>query len=1035
MFLVLEFCSGGNLASYLQQHGRVQEKIAKRFTQQMGDGLKILQSHHIIHRDLKPENILLSGKESDVVLKIADFGLSRRVLPDNYVETVCGSPFYMAPEVLQFQRYDCKVDMWSVGVILFELLNGYPPFRGRTNFQLLQNIKSSSCLPFSQHILPGLHPDCVDICSRLLSANPVQRLPFDEFYHHKFLRIKGVGKYHGEEIYVSYLARKNGSGTLSSFTGIQRGNVPIGRLSARLSFETGEKLQGQQYHPSSILHLMAFAYAAFVLLVICIYKPVTSQQSHSNLISLGSSISTNVQPTSWRSPSGTFAFGFYPQGSGFIVGIWLVGKPADIITWTAYRDDPPVPSNATLELTVNGKLLLRTYYANNEAGEEKLIAKIEKSASNARMLDSGNLVLYNEHSDVIWESFKFHTDTILGGQNLYAGGELLSSASTTDFSTGRFRLKMQSDGNLVLYPVDTPDTPVDAYWSANNFESSGTHLYLNYTGKLLILNKTSGIVRDVFSSDSESENSSIIYRATLEYDGIFRLYSHNFDRNEEDCRKSCLQDCNCAGALYESGACKKVKFPVKYARRLERDSSKVFFKVGLKSVENRNRSIATAMKPPVVHKTSKKTVMFLFFSSLRLLLLMLSILFVEARTQPNQFGEIHLGSQLSPISNMHSWLSPSGHFAFGFYSQGNGFAVGIWMMGQPNNTVVWTANRDDEPVSFNATIHLSEEGKLLLRTEQGNENLIANVSEIADSASMLDSGNFVLYNGSSVIWQSFDYPTDTILGDGNLVAYPTNSARQAVDAYWASNTFQMRSSYPCNNKTTIFRLTLDADGIFRLYSHCLENKTSRSVHIEWSALNNTCNVRGFCGFNSYCTGTGTNADCSCYPGFAFNDPSEKFSGCYKNVTESFCRGTKEGKMYDVKAVENILFERYPYSVLHVKKETCRLSCLKDCLCDVALYMNERCEKYTAPIRYGLKDINISSIAFFKVKPTPAAPPMSPTIIIESKKSLLVFLAIAFGSVTFLCFVIAISTFCVYRDRAYLYEKLSGIISLAGEFTL
>ncbi|KAG6738301.1 hypothetical protein POTOM_057912 [Populus tomentosa] len=476
-----------------------------------------------------------------------------------------------------------------------------------------------------------------------------------------------------------------------------------------------------------------------------------------------------------------------------------------------------------------------------------------------------------------------------------------------------------------------------------------------------------------------------------------------------------------------------------------------------------------------------------------LLLLMLSILFVEARTQPNRFGEIHLGSQLSPISNLNSWQSPSGNFAFGFYSQGNGFAVGIWMMGQPNNTVVWTANRDDEPVSFNATIHLSEEGKLLLRTEQGNENLIANVSEIAASASMLDSGNFVLYNGSSVIWQSFDYPTDTILAgqnltysdklvssvsssnhssgrfflvmqaDGNLVAYPTNSAGLSVDAYWASDTYQdskkglslyfnhqgflfmdtvskkpvllARSSYPCNNKTAIFRATLDADGIFRLYSHCLENKTSRSVRIEWSALNNQCDVRGFCDFNSYCSGTGTNADCSCYPGFAFNDPSEKFSGCYKNVPESFCTGTKEGQMYDVITVENILFERYPYSVLDEKKNNCGLSCLEDCLCDVAVYKNERCEKYTAPIRYGIKDINESSIAFFKVKPTPAAPPMSLTIIIESKKSLLVFLAIAFGSVTFLCSVIAISTFCVYRDRAYLYEKLSGIISLAGEFTL
>nr|XP_034895910.1 G-type lectin S-receptor-like serine/threonine-protein kinase LECRK3 [Populus alba] len=264
---------------------------------------------------------------------------------------------------------------------------------------------------------------------------------------------------------------------------------------------------------------------------------------------------------------------------------------------------------------------------------------------------------------------------------------------------------------------------------------------------------------------------------------------------------------------------------------------------------------------------------------------------------------------------------------------------------------------------------------------------------------------------------------------GKLVAYPTNSAGQDVDTYWASHTTGLsyfstlylnhqgflsmdtdskkpvllaRSSYPCNNKTTIFRATFDADGIFRLYSHCLENKTSWSVHIEWSALNNQCNVHGFCDFNSYCSGLGTNADCSCYPGFAFNDPSEKFSGCYKNVTESFCRGTKEGKMYDVKAVENILFEPNPYSVLHVKKENCGLRCLEDCLCDVALYMNERCEKYTAPIRYGLKDINISSIAFFKVKAAShAAPPMSPTIIIESKKSLLVFLAIAFGSVTFL----------------------------------
>ncbi|CAK7355056.1 unnamed protein product [Dovyalis caffra] len=108
MFLVLEFCAGGNLSSYIRQHGRVQEKIARRFMQQLGAGLEILHSHHIIHRDLKPENILLSGKERDMVLKIADFGLSRRVHPGKYADTVCGSPLYLAPEVLKFQRYDDK---------------------------------------------------------------------------------------------------------------------------------------------------------------------------------------------------------------------------------------------------------------------------------------------------------------------------------------------------------------------------------------------------------------------------------------------------------------------------------------------------------------------------------------------------------------------------------------------------------------------------------------------------------------------------------------------------------------------------------------------------------------------------------------------------------------------------------------------------------------------------------------------------------------------------------------------------------------
>ncbi|XP_010911954.1 serine/threonine-protein kinase ATG1t isoform X4 [Elaeis guineensis] len=160
IFLVLEFCQGGNLATYIKQKGRVHENAVRKFMKQIGAGLEVMHAHHIIHRDLKPENILLSTPSNDAVLKISDFGLSRVVHPGEFADSVCGTPFYMAPEVMQFQKYDDK---------------------------LLKSIKDSTSLPFSQ-LLPSLHPDSIDMCTSLLCKNPGKRLSFDEFYHHKFLR-------------------------------------------------------------------------------------------------------------------------------------------------------------------------------------------------------------------------------------------------------------------------------------------------------------------------------------------------------------------------------------------------------------------------------------------------------------------------------------------------------------------------------------------------------------------------------------------------------------------------------------------------------------------------------------------------------------------------------------------------------------------------------------------------------------------------------------------------------------------------------
>ncbi|KAJ6289271.1 hypothetical protein OIU76_025144 [Salix suchowensis] len=250
-----------------------------------------------------------------------------------------------------------------------------------------------------------------------------------------------------------------------------------------------------------------------------------------------------------------------------------------------------------------------------------------------------------------------------------------------------------------------------------------------------------------------------------------------------------------------------------------------------------------------------------------LLLLILFLLFVETRTKP-KCGEIHLGSQLFPASSLQSWISPSGHFAFGFYPQGNGFAIGIWLIGRPNNTVVWTVNRDDPPVSSNATIHFSEKGELRLRTEKGYEKPIAGDLNVSDSASMLDSGGQSLTISHELVSSvsSSNHSSGRFFlamqKDGNLVAYPRKSAHLPSDSYWSSNTYKdaglnlsldqqghllmniyksgpdvhslANSSYYCENRTTIFRATLDADGIFKLYSHCFESKTSWRVLIECS---------------------------------------------------------------------------------------------------------------------------------------------------------------------------------------------------------
>ncbi|XP_051113959.1 serine/threonine-protein kinase ATG1c-like isoform X2 [Andrographis paniculata] len=187
IFIVLEYCKGGDLSMYIQQRqGKIPEATAKHFMKHLAEGLKVLRDNNLIHRDLKPQNLLLSTNEDSSILKIADFGFARSLQPRGLAETLCGSPLYMAPEIMQLQKYDAKADLWSVGAILFQLVTGRTPFTGSNQIQLLQNIIKSGELQFPPEAV-GLSPECIDLCRRLLRRNPVERLTFEEFFNHLFL--------------------------------------------------------------------------------------------------------------------------------------------------------------------------------------------------------------------------------------------------------------------------------------------------------------------------------------------------------------------------------------------------------------------------------------------------------------------------------------------------------------------------------------------------------------------------------------------------------------------------------------------------------------------------------------------------------------------------------------------------------------------------------------------------------------------------------------------------------------------------------
>ncbi|ORY90454.1 kinase-like domain-containing protein [Syncephalastrum racemosum] len=187
VYIVTDLASGGELFQQLLEKGNYTEKDAASLVRQMLEGLSYLHEHDIVHRDIKPENLLFDTTDENAKLMITDFGLSKILKNhDDILMTACGTPGYVAPEVLLQTGHGKPVDLWSVGVITFTLLSGYTPFWGEDQTALFESIMSGK-YEFDEEYWADISDSAKDMIDRLLTFDPAKRITAVEGLEHPWI--------------------------------------------------------------------------------------------------------------------------------------------------------------------------------------------------------------------------------------------------------------------------------------------------------------------------------------------------------------------------------------------------------------------------------------------------------------------------------------------------------------------------------------------------------------------------------------------------------------------------------------------------------------------------------------------------------------------------------------------------------------------------------------------------------------------------------------------------------------------------------
>ncbi|CAI5759533.1 unnamed protein product [Candida verbasci] len=222
--LVMDYCSMGDLSYFIRRRNQLakshpiissllnrypspegshglNETLVLHFLRQLSSALEFLRDKSLVHRDIKPQNLLLCppvhSKQDFIdnkyvgmwelpILKIADFGFARFLPSTSMAETLCGSPLYMAPEILRYEKYNAKADLWSVGAVLYEMTVGKPPFKAGNHIELLKNIEKANDkikFPTTAQVPESLK----QLIKSLLKYNPTERMSFNEFFNNSLI--------------------------------------------------------------------------------------------------------------------------------------------------------------------------------------------------------------------------------------------------------------------------------------------------------------------------------------------------------------------------------------------------------------------------------------------------------------------------------------------------------------------------------------------------------------------------------------------------------------------------------------------------------------------------------------------------------------------------------------------------------------------------------------------------------------------------------------------------------------------------------